>query len=60
MEPVALDIVMTDLTYDPDDITVALGAEVTITATSGDAFGKHNLLIVFFFLGGGCSASWSK
>ncbi len=37
---------MSDLTYEPGEITVALGTEVTITATNGDAFGKHDLVIV--------------
>jgi uncharacterized cupredoxin-like copper-binding protein len=37
---------MSDLTYEPGEITVALGTEVTITATNGDPFGKHDLVIV--------------
>ncbi len=45
-DPVELDIEMSDLTYEPGEITVALGTEVTITATNGDPFGKHDLVIV--------------
>jgi uncharacterized cupredoxin-like copper-binding protein len=37
---------MSDLTYEPGAVTVALGSEVTITATNGDAVGKHDLTIV--------------
>ena len=53
-EPVALNLTMTDaLTYEPSEITVAQGAEVTITATNEAGTGqfsssliKHDLIIL--------------
>jgi len=48
VEPVALDVVMTDaITFEPGEITVAQGAEVTITATNEAAvLVKHDLIIL--------------
>ncbi len=47
-EPVALDVQMTDaLVFEPSEIAVARGAEVTITATNAAAVAlKHNLIIL--------------
>ena len=47
-EPVALDVRMTDaLIFEPGEITVAQGAEVTITATNEAAVAiKHDLIIL--------------
>jgi uncharacterized cupredoxin-like copper-binding protein len=47
-EPVALDLRMTDaLAFEPGEITVAQGAEVTITATNeAPAPIKHDLIIL--------------
>ena len=46
-EPVVLDLKMTEFAYEPAEITVAPGAEVTITAKNESvANSKHDLLIV--------------
>lgn len=46
-EPVALDMAMTDaVTFEPSEITVAQGAEITITATNEALLTKHNLIIL--------------
>lgn len=47
-EPVALDVAMTEaITFDPSEITVAQGAEVTITATNeAVVLVKHDLIIL--------------
>ena len=45
-EPVALNLTMTDaITYEPSEITVAQGAEVTLTATNEAVLIKHDLII---------------
>ena len=46
-EPVALDVVMTEaVTFEPSEIRVAQGAEVTITATNEAVVSKHDLIIL--------------
>ena len=46
-EPVALDLTMTDaVTFEPGEITVAQGAEVTITATNESPIVQHDLVIL--------------
>jgi len=46
-EPVSVDVSMTDdLTYEPGDLVVPVGAEVTINASNVGEIGKHNLLVI--------------
>ena len=46
-EPVALDLKMTEFAFEPAEITVAQGAEVTITAENESGVNlEHDLLIV--------------